>query len=45
MFIRTAYKSNQTSSKRYLCQQLVETVRTENGVRQKLLLKPSPGLL
>jgi len=38
MFIRTVYKSNPTSSKRYPCQQLVESIRTEKGVRQNLLL-------
>ena len=38
MFIRTAFKKNRASSKLYECQQLVESIRTEKGVRQKLLL-------
>jgi len=38
MFIRTVYKRNKASSTKYECQQLVESIRTENGVRQKLLL-------
>jgi len=38
MFIRTAFKKNKSSSKLYECQQLVESIRTEKGVRQKLLL-------
>jgi len=38
MFIRTVKKSNGNSSKKYQCQQLVESIRTEKGVRQKLLL-------
>jgi len=38
MFIRTVFKTNGVSSKRYQCQQLVESIRTEKGVRQKLLL-------
>lgn len=38
MFIRTVFKTNGVSSKRYECQQLVESIRTEKGVRQKLLL-------
>ena len=38
MFIRTVYKKNKKSSTKYECQQLVESIRTEKGVRQKLLL-------
>lgn len=38
MFIRTVQKTNRANSKRYECQQLVESIRTEQGVRQKLLL-------
>jgi hypothetical protein len=38
MFICTVQKANRTSSKRYECFQLVESIRTEKGVRQKLLL-------
>ena len=38
MFIRTVYKRNKTGSVKYECQQLVESIRTEKGVRQKLLL-------
>ena len=38
MFIRTAFKKNKASFKLYECQQLVELIRTEKGVRQKLLL-------
>ena len=38
MFIRTVTKRNKSSTKRYECQQLVESIRTEKGVRQKLLL-------
>ena len=38
MFIRTVYKKNKSSSKKYECQQLVESIRTEKGVRQNLLL-------
>lgn len=38
MFIRTVYKRNKSSSTKYECQQLVESFRTEKGVRQKLLL-------
>jgi transposase len=38
MFIRTVTKSNGRGSKKYECQQLVESIRTEKGVRQKLLL-------
>lgn len=38
MFIRTVYKRNKSSPTKYECQQLVESIRTENGVRQKLLL-------
>lgn len=38
MFIRTVYKRNKSSAKKYECHQLVESVRTEKGVRQKLLL-------
>ena len=38
MFIRTVTKRNRSSSKIYECQQLVESIRTEKGVRQKLLL-------
>ncbi|OQX96321.1 hypothetical protein B6I21_01310 [candidate division KSB1 bacterium 4572_119] len=38
MFIRTAFKKNKSSSKLYKYQQLVESIRTEKGVRQKLLL-------
>lgn len=38
MFIRTVKKSNRPGSKQYQCQQLVESIRTEKGVRQKLIL-------
>jgi len=38
MFIRTVYKRNKPTSTKYEYQQLVESVRTERGVRQKLLL-------
>lgn len=38
MFIRTVTKSNGKGSKKYQCHQLVESIRTEKGVRQKLLL-------
>jgi hypothetical protein len=38
MFIRSVTKRNKSSSKKYECQQLVESIRTEKGVRQKLLL-------
>jgi hypothetical protein len=38
MFIRTVTKSNSKGSKKYQCHQLVESIRTEKGVRQKLLL-------
>jgi len=38
MFIRTVTKSNGTGSKKYQCHQLVESIRTEKGVRQQLLL-------
>ncbi len=38
MYIRTVTKKNKSSSKLYECQQLVESIRTEKGVRQKLLL-------
>jgi len=38
MFIRTVTKTNGIRSKKYHCQQLVESIRTEKGVRQKLLL-------
>ena len=38
MFIRTVYKKNKSSSTKYECHQLVESVRTEKGVQQKLLL-------
>jgi transposase len=38
MFIRTVTKSNGNSSKKYRFQQLVESVRTGKGVRQRLLL-------
>lgn len=38
MFIRTVYKKNKSGSTKYEYQQLVESVRTEKGVRQKLLL-------
>ena len=38
MFIRTVYKNNKKSSTKYEYQQLVESIRTEKGVRQKLLL-------
>ncbi|HEX9974256.1 MAG TPA: IS1634 family transposase [bacterium] len=38
MFIRTVVKTNRANSKRYECQQLVESIRTEQGIRQKLLL-------
>lgn len=38
MFIRTVLKKNKSSAKLYECQQLVESIRTEKGVRQRLLL-------
>ena len=38
MFIRTVHKRNKSRSKLYQCQQLVESIRTEKGVRQNLLL-------
>ncbi len=38
MFIRTVYKRSKASSTKYEYQQLVESIRTEKGVRQKLLL-------
>jgi len=38
MFIRTVYKRNKSSKKLYTCQQLVESIRTDKGVRQKLIL-------
>jgi len=38
MFIRTVEKSNGKDSKKYKCHQLVESIRTEKGVRQRLLL-------
>lgn len=38
MYIRTVFKKNKNSSKLYEFQQLVETIRTDKGVRQKLLL-------
>lgn len=38
MFIRTVYKNNSKNSTKYECHQLVESIRTEKGVRQKLLL-------
>jgi transposase len=38
MFIRTVTKSNGKGSKKYQCHQLVESIRTEKGVNQKLLL-------
>ena len=38
MYIRRVFKSNKNSSKVYEFHQLVETIRTEKGVRQKLLL-------
>jgi len=38
MFIRTVQKRNKLSWTKYSCQQLVESVRTEKGVRQRLLL-------
>jgi transposase len=38
MFIRTVYKRNKTGLTKYECQQLVESIRTEKGVRQRLLL-------
>ena len=38
MFIRTVYKKNKSGSTKYEYQQLVESIRTEKGVRQKLLL-------
>jgi transposase len=38
MFIRTVYKRNKPGSAEYKSHQLVESVRTEHGVRQKLLL-------
>ena len=41
MFIRTVYKRNRSGSTKYECQQLVESIRTEKGVRQRLLLSLS----
>ena len=38
MFIRTVHKRNKSSKKLYTCQQLVESIRTDKGVRQKLIL-------
>lgn len=38
MFIRTVFKKNKSSATKYACHQLVESVRTEKGVQQKLLL-------
>ena len=38
MFIRTVYKRSKARSTKYETQQLVESIRTEKGVRQKLLL-------
>ena len=38
MYIRKALKSNKNSAKIYKSHQLVETIRTEKGVQQKLLL-------
>lgn len=38
MFIRAVNKKNASGSKRYECHQLVESTRTEKGVRQKFLL-------
>ena len=43
MFIRTVHKRNKSSKKLYTCQQLVESIRTDKGVRQKLIL--SLGIL
>ncbi len=38
MYIRTVFKKNKNSAKRCEYQQLVETIRTDQGVQQKLLL-------
>jgi transposase len=38
MFIRSVYKRNKPGSTKYKYQQLVESIRTEKGSRQKLLL-------
>ncbi len=38
MFIRSVYKRNNPGSTKYEYQQLVESIRTEKGSRQKLLL-------
>jgi len=38
MFIRTVQKRNKSHWIQYSCQQLVESIRTEKGVRQHLLL-------
>lgn len=38
MFIRTVHKRNKSSKKLYKYQQLVESIRTAKGVRQKLIL-------
>jgi transposase len=38
MFIRTVIKKSGSNEKTYECHQLVESVRTEKGVRQRLLL-------
>ena len=38
MYIRTVSKRNRARTKIYECHQLVESIRTEKGVRQKLLL-------
>jgi len=43
MFIRTVHKRNKSSKKLYKYQQLVESIRTDKGVRQKLIL--SVGVL
>jgi hypothetical protein len=38
MFIRSVYKRNKPGSTKYEYHQLVESIRTEKGSRQKLLL-------
>lgn len=38
MFIRTVRKHNKPGKRQYSCQQLVESMRTDKGVRQKLVL-------
>jgi len=44
MFIRSKYKTNPATKKKYQCLQLVESIRTERGPRQRILLNLSPDL-